>query len=70
MRRRDFIKVVAGSAITWPPAARGQQNTAQIARTGIIDRFVEIHFATNCTNWATGRPAALPNAWMLSQPNW
>jgi putative ABC transport system substrate-binding protein len=24
MRRRDFIKVVAGSAITWPPAARAQ----------------------------------------------
>jgi hypothetical protein len=25
MQRRDFIKVVAGSAITWPLAAHGQQ---------------------------------------------
>jgi putative ABC transport system substrate-binding protein len=30
MRRRDFIKVVAGSATVWPPAAHAQQRTMPV----------------------------------------
>jgi putative tryptophan/tyrosine transport system substrate-binding protein len=34
MRRRDFIKIIAGSAAVWPMAARGQQS--KIARIGLL----------------------------------
>ena len=40
MRRRDFIKVVAGSAITWPPAARGEQPSGA-RRIGVLMSFAE-----------------------------
>src|SRR5262245_29785692 len=37
MKRRDFIKVCAGSAATWPLLARAQQRSSKIQRIGIID---------------------------------
>ena len=37
MRRRDFIKGIAGSAVVWPCASRAQSMTGKIQRIGIID---------------------------------
>src|SRR5215472_3520444 len=35
MRRRDFIKGIAGSAVAWPLGARAQR-TAKVARIGFL----------------------------------
>ena len=40
MRRRDFIKVIAGSATTWPLAA-GAQQTGQPRRIGLLMLYPE-----------------------------
>ena len=37
MRRRDFIKGIAGTATVWPLSARAQKVAGKIQRIGIID---------------------------------
>jgi hypothetical protein len=37
MRRRDFIKAIAGSSVAWPLAAYAQSAASKVQRIGIID---------------------------------
>jgi putative ABC transport system substrate-binding protein len=36
MRRREFINLIAGSAVTWPLTARAQQQTGKVWRVGYL----------------------------------
>jgi putative tryptophan/tyrosine transport system substrate-binding protein len=69
MRRRDFIKVVSGLAITWPHAARAQQQLPVIgilsSRSRATDALVLAVFrqALNDTGFVEGRNVSIEYRW-------
>src|SRR5215471_12375018 len=73
MRRRDFIKVVAGSAVAWPLAARAQQ-LDRMRRIGILLPAAsdDSEFQTrvgaflqelSLLGWAIGRNVRIDTRW-------
>jgi putative tryptophan/tyrosine transport system substrate-binding protein len=78
MRRRDFIKIVAGSAITWPlaawPAAVRAQQSSHAARVGWVDfdfeddpsaraRVEVFQRGMEKLGWTLGRNLAIDYRW-------
>jgi ABC-type uncharacterized transport system substrate-binding protein len=78
MRRRDFIKVIAGSAACWPLAAQAQQ-PERMRRIGILMSLAESDpeaqarvaaFRTElqALGWAEGRNVRIDIRWAASDP--
>jgi len=79
MRRRDFIKVIAGSAMTWPLAASAQ-HTEQLRLIGAL-MSLDAHDAAGQAEmaalkrglqeggWIEGRNLAIKYAWPGSAPD-
>ena len=73
MRRRDVIKVVAGSAIAWPLAARAQQPTIPVVaflRTGSADtesrNVAAFRIGLNETDYVEGQNLTVEYHWLES----
>ena len=73
MRRRDFIKVVAGSAVAWPVAARAQQGQ-RMRRIGVLislasdgaegqARVAAFHQGLQQLGWTVGRNVQIDYRW-------
>jgi putative ABC transport system substrate-binding protein len=73
MRRRDFIKVIAGSAAAWPLAARAQQGE-RMRRIGVLmnlgsddaegqPRLAAFHQGLEQLGWSVGRNVRIDYRW-------
>ena len=77
MRRRDFIKVIAGSATSWPLAARAQQSE-RMRRIGVLlpwaadDAVFQTRMAAflgglQQLGWTDGRNVRIDSRWAVGE---
>jgi len=73
MRRRDFIKVVSGLAITWPHTARAQQPTMPVigfldsgSPEGMTANLAAFHQGLLETGYIEGQNVAVEYRWARS----
>jgi putative tryptophan/tyrosine transport system substrate-binding protein len=69
MQRRDFIKVVAGSVVTWPLAARAQQQAMPVvtlinARSANADLASELRKGFGQTGFIEGKNVVVEYHWL------
>ena len=77
MRRRDFIKVIAGSAAAWPPVSRAQERTARMGALMVIaetdpesERLAgAFEKGLDEAGWHKGRNLELTYRWSASNPD-
>jgi putative ABC transport system substrate-binding protein len=77
VRRRKFIKVIAGSVVAWPLAARAQQGS-KMARVGVLmgvaddaetkGWLVTFHKRLEQLGWRTGRNLQIDERWTAGDP--
>ena len=72
MRRRDFIKVVVGSAITWPLAARAQQKPVigflnSGSPDAYPDRVIAFHQGLRQLGYIEGENVVVDYRWALGE---
>ena len=78
MRRREFITLLGGAAVTWPLAARAQQ-PERMRRIGVLDtspvttrrhRCAMVRLCRDCRSWAgaIGRNVRIDTRWAAGDP--
>jgi putative ABC transport system substrate-binding protein len=78
VKRRDFISLLGGAAVTWPLAARAQQ-AAGMRRIGVLTAFAEndaeaqanitaFRLSLEKVGWIEGRNLAIDYRWGDADP--